>query len=288
MAHLLSISGKLQDSGLKGRLDRHLAHFAGERVEVAIHEFRLGEWTQYTCALDERSETYLAHGLDEVFRSSVAQAIAETIVRDFVPAIVVNEVRGLKPEYDDSDIESVLSIAERGITRFSSDEALFEVAERVLECLWERESLDVEGFIRFRLRAFRKRLRSCVKDAVRRFESSREQQEFVKLLRHLVNYQDSSIEELHVYPDSGNSFEMRDQNGSSVDSEYLETYVWDLATEGGVDREDLLISAVVSLAPGKVHWHLDRSAWKSPMLEKILEGRLVYCTGCDRCAPAVH
>ena len=284
----LMISGKRQAPSLRRHLDRHIAQLAGEGVGVAINERHIGEYTHYTCTLVDQAATPLADAMDEMFRSIVAQAVAEAIVRDIAPTLVIEEVKGLKPEYDDADVAHVLALAERAISQISNGETLSGVAQSVLDYLWEQESLNIEGFVRFRLPSYRKRLQECVRDAVRRFESAREQQEFIKLLRYLVEHQESSIDELHIYPDSGNSFEMRDQNGSSIDSDYLEAYVWDLANEGGVDREDLLISAVVSLAPMKVCWHLDHTAWKSQMLEKILQDRLNYCTGCDHCAPTLH
>lgn len=291
MAPQLTISGKLHAPSLKRRLDRCVSQLEAQGLRAAVHERALGEYTHYSCALNDGETAGEASGLGELLRSSVARAVAEAIVRDIAPAIVAEQVRRLRPEYDESEVASVVALAERGMAIVASEETLSSVAESVLDCLGEQESLNVDGFVRFRLPNYRRRLQACVKDAVRRYEAGREQQEFITLLRYLVDHQESSVDELHIYPhsgNSGNSFEMRDQNGSSVDSEYLEAYVWDLASEGGVDPEDLLISAVVSLAPGKVHWHLDRTAWKSPLLEAILDGRLVYCTGCDRCAPALY
>ena len=289
MAPQFAITGKLQAPSLKKRLERFLSRLAAEEgVGAAIDERTLGEYVCYLCTLDEPGEGERTGYLAERLRLAVAEAVAGAIVRDIGPAFARERVKKLVPLCDDEGAASILALSERLLARATGDEAVLEAARSVGAFLSEQVSLNVDGFLRFRLRAFRRRLETCAREAVRRFEAGREQEEFVKFLRYLVDHQESSVDELHIYPDSGNSFVMKDENGSSIDAAYLESYVRDLASGRGVDREDLLISAVVSLAPGKVHWHLDETAWRSPMLEAILDGRLVYCTGCDRCAPAMR
>jgi len=280
----IAICCRLYAGELRERLEAHLEALKGAGAGVEIRESAMGGCAFFTCALNAPAEPRAAGALEELFRARVAQAIAETVVCEFASGMIAGRLRRLRPDYTDADIEGALAPAERALGRLRGEERLFLVATEALECLWERERIDVDGFVRFRLREYKRRLDDCLHDAVRRYELGREQQEFIKLLRYLIEHQEASIDELHIFPGREDSFEMRDRNGSSVDSEYLEAYVWDLAREGCVDREDLLISALVSLAPLKVHWHFDRSVWRSQVAEKVLGRRLVYCSGCERCA----
>lgn len=264
---------------------------------VSLEESAQGGEVFYTCvvdanrALSERvpdGARRKADQVGEVVRERVSWAVAETIVRDFQPQLLLEAAREIMPEGDETAVADVIILAQEHIGRLPEEDALADVASSVSAYLREEKRLHLGGFVKFRLGDYRSRLRKIVGDAVGSVRSDRSQREFVKLLAYLIDHQESAIDELHVYPAAHDSFEMRDAHGSSVDADFLEAYVWDLAHEGGIDKEDLLISALVSLAPRRVLWHFDRAGRRPIVLEQVLGSRLKYCQGCEHCASVLR
>ncbi len=117
------------------------------------------------------------------------------------------------------------------------------------------------------------------------FLIEREYREFVQLLKYFVDIQESKIESVHVLIKGGGVFKLYDGNMRPVRSDYLEGYIIDLA-DNEINYEDLLISALITIAPKEITLHYKNNNGMIATLDtikKVFAGRIKECKGCKLC-----
>ena len=285
-------------AALRGRLERELRALSEAGMPAMLREECLGGTTFFHCSLCPSVETPPGPGaqttwrapIEESFKAAIAAAVAATIVEDVEPQLLRRRLKRARPKYSREELDDVVARAAAELDRLAALERSerARIAERLLEYLWEERLVHVEGFVRFRLQEYVRQAASCLEIAVKRFEAEREHVEFVKTLRYFMECQEPVVEELHILPDGYDSFRLEDPGGTVVHDGYLEEFVSDLSADGTVSREDLLVSALITLAPQHVRCHLHPGAWNLVTLERVLAGRMEYCTGCTRCRKFRH
>jgi putative sporulation protein YtxC len=143
-------------------------------------------------------------------------------------------------------------------------------------------NVNLEGFVRFRLKDYLKQIDYAVDDAVAEYDAEQEQHEFIELLRYFMASQDSRIDTIEVVLSKNGLFRLLDDSQNTIDNHYLEGFVADLA-QGAVDYGDLLISALITLAPKKLRCHCDRSLPVLETLKGVFAERMTICEGCEIC-----
>lgn len=277
-----------RSSELKERLLFEMNTLDQSGLPARLNEERVGDATFYCCEVDASGNGARVRSMtdaEEVFRSAIAQAVAQTIIGDFELQFLRSTLKVRKPQYAPDECDEVVTRTRNEIHRLEAvgRSERCEIANRVLHHVNEERLLNFDGFVRFRLRNYMKELTDCLTATINRYESDREYIEFVELLRYFMECQEPSVDELHILPDEYGSFSLVDQSGSVLHDDYLESFVKDLSIDGHVRREDLLISALITLAPTHVHCHLPPEVWNLTTLEKVLSSRMQYCHGCGRC-----
>ncbi len=112
------------------------------------------------------------------------------------------------------------------------------------------------------MREYLDELRSSTEEAIGKFVAERERKEFVKLLKYFVDVQEERQDEVHVVRD-GAGFELKSADGTPIEGDYVASLAADLLGDG-IEVVDLLISALITVAPRKVVLHLSQS-WKPPI-----------------------
>lgn len=147
------------------------------------------------------------------------------------------------------------------------------------------QELVIDGFVRFRLKNYMQELEDVVERAVDDFLMEREYKEFIRLLRYFVDVQEPKVDFVHVLPLANGSFQLLDKNHKALRGEYLESFVLELA-EGEVNYDDLLISALITIAPQKMCFHLRNNTCGGEVVEtvkNVFSGRVEFCHGCSLC-----
>lgn len=156
-----------------------------------------------------------------------------------------------------------------------------EVIKQILTYLSKNQDLNVEGFVRFRLKDYLDDLKYAVERAVDDFIIEKEYNEFIDLLKYFVDLQEPRIGVVHVLKRVNGSFKIVDKNYNTISNEYLEGYLSEMFDEE-VEYEDLLISALINVAPLKIVLHFnDENTRKT--VKNIFGNRVETCTGCDFC-----
>ncbi len=158
-----------------------------------------------------------------------------------------------------------------------------KLKEILQEHLQEYKVLNIEGFIRFRLKDYLKKLKLIIEKSVDSYNIDQEYNEFIKLLRYFVDLQEPKIKKVNIIRISENSYKLLDSQKNDIKSEYLQDCVKDmLEQDEEFEFEDLIVSALVNISPNRIILHF-RDENVEETLEEIFEDKLSFCQGCDLC-----
>ncbi len=156
-----------------------------------------------------------------------------------------------------------------------------EIIKEIINYLYQNQDLNIEGFARFRLKNYLDELKLAVERAVDDYIVQKEYNEFIDLLRYFVDLQEPRISLIHVLQDDDKSFQIMDKYQNIISNEYLEGYLADMFDEE-VESEDLLVSALINVAPAKIVLHFDDQEVEETV-KNIFGDRVEICKGCDIC-----
>lgn len=272
-------------SGLFPRLQREIYRLKEIGLDAAVDRCELGGRIFYRLAAERGDPAQELPEAAELLRTSAALAVSETVLEEIEPLVLDEIVRKLRPAYPPEERAQVVgdarSLALRLVADVSSERN--RVVERAAEYLDEQPLLLIDGFVRFRLKEYCDELADCVRQAIDDHEFEKERAEFISLLRDFVEGRPEGVQEVHVLPGDNERFRLVDPTGSPVETSYLDEFTWALVDEGHVDMEELLITTLVALAPGKVVCHRPIETRDVPMVHDVFRERLDYCAGCPLC-----
>ncbi len=228
-----------------------------------------------------------------LIRQHLANAISDLIVnvweQDVLQRIVNSEYRNL----GEDDRAVVLRESQRLLDGGADDGEtglLRKVGRkghilREVATYFETEDLlIIEGFLNFRLGAYVGHLETAVEKAVDEYVLQKEYREFILLLRHFLNAQEPRIERVHVLVSPDGGFRLLDDAGTAISERYLEQCLSE-AGQKDINRDDLLISALITIAPKRLKLHslpgMDNDGLRT--LRAVFSDRLTICRGCDLC-----
>jgi len=278
---------------VRDRLSFEFSFLDQQGVRVSLEESRVGDTTVFSCALmGDSSEPARVADLKMMFRHCLANALSDLIVNEWERALILELLRAQYECFSQTEQWLILSSAARALdSREDGRPDLFRKVERkgkvlrlLLEYLSTHNEINLEGFITFRLRDYREQLSDAVGRAVDEFLMEREYQEFISLLRYFVQSQEPRLQVLHVVIRPRGAFKLMDDRGAAVTDDYLAESFLD--TDWEVNSEDLLVSALITIAPERVVLHcptkLDRTEGLDT-IRAVFEGRVTTCRGCQLC-----
>ena len=274
-------------AGMREALEAALRPLAHQGAAVDIQEVRRGALLFLGCRLE-------AGGAAGEFRRALAHALAEWIVgrreRDRLRQLIGTHYSYFNPE----ERERILGMAEGQLDGDGDGEARAatrraRVRQRLAEYLERHNTLVVDGFVTFRLQDYVGELVAAVDRAVDDFLLEREYREFVGLLRHVVDSQPQRPAVAHCVFDASGAFSLQDDGGRAVGTEFLEG-VGPEAAARDIGVEDLMVSALITVAPHAVRLHVPDGAGVAlsqdalGTLREVFGEQVTVCRGCTRCA----
>ncbi|HEX2953047.1 MAG TPA: putative sporulation protein YtxC [Bacillota bacterium] len=208
----------------------------------------------------------------------VCQSLMGMVAKDFLEHIA-------RVEYPFATRDELLSVVKtsRHILEESDEGSQRElIRERIREFLNEHHYINLEGFLRFRLKEYFSRLREVVEQALESFLAEKEYREFIRLLRYFVENQEPRVVEVHVVIYTQDLFRLLDDEGKPLEPEYLQGILGDLA-ESDLNYEDLLLSALITLSPKRLIIHQPGQMEIAKTIEDVFRERVVFCRDCDLC-----
>ena len=149
----------------------------------------------------------------------------------------------------------------------------------------QTDTIVLEGFIQFRLVNSFEELEWLVDSAVDEFMIQKEYENFISMLKQFVSAQAPLVRLIHICPQMSGRYDLYDENFDAL----TESQILGLdpeSFEGYVNDDDLLLSALISLAPKKIWIHDFQSFTNKQLYEtmqKVFPERITICKGCKLC-----
>lgn len=165
-----------------------------------------------------------------------------------------------------------------------NDEAIFylnninSMIEKIRDCISEKQEINVDGFITFRMRKLRSEIEKIIDKVVEKYMVEKEYKEFIKLLKYFVEVQESKIEEVNIIIDRDNNYIIRDKEGKNLYYAFVSEIVSD---QNNVDLniEDVLISGLITNAPKNINIYGKENCTNKEFLdtiEKVFENKVTF------------
>ncbi len=214
-------------------------------------------------------------------KKSLADIIAE-IVLDKLELNIIDDI--IRHKYSEFSNQEKIKIEKFTMDHLKKRDKLLQkinIISRLLQYFDKYKNLNIEGFVRFRLKDYVRQLKLAVDKAVDDLIVEKEYNEFIELLKYFIEIQEPQIPLVHVLRNEDKSFEILNSEKETIHTDYLEGYISELIDEE-VKYEDLLISALINLSPGKIILHFDDCEVEEA-IRNIFEDRVMVCLGCDFC-----
>lgn len=243
---------------------------------------------------DEKDFEIISDNRISLCRHHIAEAVAEAIIDCWQPEMVRSIVESTYSDLSAMDTDRII----HKLFKPSNDQSIYlqtitsnlgwkkEITSRVVEFLETGNEIIIDGFIQFRLQDFKDELEQMANDAVDEFLLEKEYDDFIDLLRYFVDTQEPRLKKVHVVLFPSGIFNMYDNNYTIIDNDYLEGFILDLM-DNDLSYEDLLVSALITIAPLEIVLHLpdsigDMSSAVST-IQSVFGTRVTMCIGCSKC-----
>ncbi len=211
------------------------------------------------------------------FRYAVAQAVADLIIQEweyFVGRRLFSDTGWL----DDRDWNLVRVHLNEDRSPLGGYRG--KMVARLADYLEDNAMLNVTGFVSFRLPDYPDVVGKIVGRILDDALLEQENHEFIRILKQFAQRQERPLDKVHVVILSGNRFCIYDEQMYMVAKNMEEGA---LGAEDEMRQEDLLIAALVTLAPRRVTIHGECMSATYNTLSEVFPGALHYCKGCAYC-----
>lgn len=292
MATSISIGTSMDSDFICSRLGKELSILQDEGIDVLLEQNNLGNYSFLDCSIQEVKKPEQ----EMILRHYVANAISDVILSQWeyliLKKITKTHYYYLSPDEKENVLNKAKKILE-AVSKNGEDNYLLyrlnrksKILQKVLDYLSQNNSINIDGFINFRLQDYLEDLNQVIEQAVDEMLLEKEYQEFIMLLKYFVDIQEPRLEKVHVLLLPSGSFQLFDDNNKSINNHCLDGCIVEMI-DNEINYEDLLISALITIAPREIVVHVPESAKVFNIL-KTLQGvfmeRLVICNGCSRCS----
>lgn len=232
----------------------------------------------------ENKETIIA------IRNAIANCIADIIVEEWEVRLIRKIIRDNYFYYNEEEKQSILKKAKEilnpnSFSSYHRELRREKVKEKILTYLDLHQDLVLEGFINFRLKEYQDELEQTVNSAVDEFMLEKEYLEFIRLLKYFVDIQEPRVDKVKIIFNKQEAFKLLDGENKALKHDCLEGLMADLA-ENEINHDDLLISALITLAPREVEIHLEEGMDTGDTvktIQNVFGKRVSKCSGCQLC-----
>ena len=261
-----------------------------EQLPLQVVELRQGKRWLIQCKFDDPSSEATENGdiVQRIHRYYLANALAETILHHWEKKHVRQIIRKKDPLSEgnwQAVSDKALEYLNNGLgqVRGYSVNRKTSLVTQILSCLDQSSIFDIEGFLCFRAQEYKSQVNIAVEYALDEYVIDKEYMEFILLLKHFVDSQKPQLECLHVGMTPQGKFHLYNNEGVEVTHQFLEDYQLDNVHELGY--EDLLVSALISVAPRQITLHIGYEGFKDTLktIRSVFGDRVHDCQGCPLC-----
>lgn len=126
-----------------------------------------------------------------------------------------------------------------------------EIFTRVDEYIRTNDSIDIEGFIKFRMKEIDMFMPKMLELAIEEYIKDKEQEEITSILRYYIKLQEDKLEVIKIKINKDETFELYDKEDHQlklINKEEIEEFIQD----NDMDYEDIYINNLLSYCPEKI------------------------------------
>jgi len=284
---VVSIGTTAPTCRLRERLNEELKFLIDEGVTVELNEStgRLYNYLSLSVSASPHS-SFSFTDLRGLGRQYTANVLADFLVEEWEQQVLKQMVSKDFGYFNSDEQSKILRLSEKIL----NGEELYQLSrkvklrEKIQSFLEQHRHINADGFLRFRMQGYLSDLRDSLCKAVDEYLVEKEYSEFIRLLRYFVEIQDPKLLMVHVVMLQSGVCQVYDEYHKLLHHEYLDNF--EAGADPEVSYEDLLISALITLAPENIVVHTESFKAKPEMREtikSIFEGRVVECASCDLC-----
>jgi putative sporulation protein YtxC len=296
MTTSISIGTSKDFEMIRSQLGRELCSLEREGCHVSLAETSLGDYKFLDCSLEQADRPEQ----EMVLKHNIANAISDYILTFWESRLLGRMAKEsyyyLNGEEKENVLEKAHLILDATLQPGEDDFLLYrlnrksKILHQVLDYLSLNSRINIDGFVKFRLRDYADDLRQVLEQAVDEYMLEKEYREFIMLLKYFVDIQEPRVEKIHVLLVPSGSFQLYDEKNKVITNEFLEGFIIEMI-DNQINYEDLLISALITIAPREVILHIpepEKIATTVKTIQGVFGERAVICPGCSRCLGQKH
>lgn len=288
MTEPISIGTNTIPNLLYDKLNQEIQYLKKEGYPLNINVDRIGDFTFLDCSILTKGSK--AGDEFDIAKAFISNCLAKVIVDEWEERIIKKIVRNSYYYYNEDEKKVILKKAQEILNPVGKDsyhqiQRKEKVMQKILDYLDLNRELILEGFINFRLKEYQNELEGIVNSAVDEFLLEKEYMEFIRLLRYFVDIQEPRVDRVNIVFRQNGKFSLLDDDHKPIQHESLDGLMVDLM-EKEINYDDLLISALITLAPREVELHVEKNTTASDTMktiENVFGKRILYCKGCSLC-----
>lgn len=298
--NVLSILAEKSVNKIQEKIQPVLESFYNEGVNVEERIYYIDPLYYLDYSIDSASvKEYPIDDFINVFKFCIANAICEYIREIEEPNLIQNVISS---DYCYFNAMERLEIYRNSLDILNEDtiDSFFSkydnintksmILQNLIDYLGSNNELNLSGFILFRLKDYLLELNETVEKAVEDFLVDKEYNEFIKLLKYFVDIQEAKSDVVHVVFDEETKYTLYDKDNRLLNDEHISSVAVEFA-ESNINQEDLLISALITIAPNDIYIHKVTSLKSGKMiktLEKIFPNKIHCCNSCKLCSVQIN
>ena len=126
-----------------------------------------------------------------------------------------------------------------------------KIVLKIKECLEEKNELNINGFITFRMKELKSDIEKIIDKIVEKYMVEKEYKEFIKLLKYFVDIQESKVEDINIIIHKDGGYNIVDQSNNDLLNQFIEE-LNDCRLGVDANIEDVIISGLITNAPKKI------------------------------------
>ncbi len=236
-----------------------------------MFEYKIDNITIYNrAAFDVKNEKF------SQIENKLAKWIVKNLEREILKEILERNYEGFNENDKKYIVEKTIAILEK-------TKALRErhIANQLKEYFIESSLINVPGFVRFRLKAYKKELERALDKVIDIYLCQREYHDFIEMIKEYICLQEPLVSVLNIM-----STETKVRYFDENMTELTAMFEKELSFEKDLTVDDKMLTILVLSAPRKIIWHNSRKSKNEELkrtMRKIFGDSLVICDGCQAC-----
>jgi putative sporulation protein YtxC len=215
--------------------------------------------------------------IEEFYKKDILNFLSDTyffLKFDEIKEIKQNSLEALKGEEHVIDENSIYCMNKKNA-----------IIDKIVECICENKEININGFITFRMKELKEDLESIIDKVVEKYMVEKEYNEFIKLLKYFVEVQESKIGHINLIIDTDGEYLVQNKEGKNI-TEELFSDLSDLHYKESTNKEDMLISALITNSPETITIHCVENCKNNELVDtikKVFTDRVDFCNECKTC-----